>query len=97
MRSRRTLAPISFRGCQIETPAQRWGVRIARVIVALAGCLFFLVAVMVIQSGVQEDSLGLAAGGVVIALASLALIWAAFTSNGRDVCAAAILFLSSRL
>ena len=97
MRPRRPEAPVSFSGCQIETRAQRWGVWIARVIVVLAGCLSFLIAVMVIQSGVQEDSLGLAAGGVVIALASLALIWAAFTSNGRDVCSAAILFLSSRL
>ncbi len=58
--------------------------------------VFFIIAVMVIKSGIQDESLGLAAAGVLIALAAVALIWAGFNSNGRDVSAAAILFLSSR-
>jgi hypothetical protein len=70
---------------------------IARVIVALVGNLFFLVAMMVIEGGMEDDSLGLAAAGLLIAVAALALIWASFTSNGRGVFTAAILFLSRRL
>lgn len=97
MKPLRPRGPIRFEGCPIETRLQRWSVFIARVIVVLAGSLFFLVGLMVIKSGMQDDSFGLAAGGGLIALAALSLIWAAFTSNGRDVCAAAILFLSSRL
>ena len=84
-------------GCPIETRAQRWGVWIAQVIVALAGNLFFLVGLMVVEGGMEDDSLGLAAAGLLIAGAALALIWASFTSNGRGVFASAIRFVSSRL
>lgn len=90
-------ALIRFGGCPLETRAQRWGVVIARIVVALAGGLFLLIGVMVINSGVQDDSLLLASGGALIAMASLALIWAGFTSNGRDVCAAAVLLFLSFL
>jgi len=87
---------ISFRGRVIESRAHKRVVFLARIIVGIAAVLFLAIAVAVIKAGFNEDSLGLAAVGGVLALGALGLIWAGFTSNGRDVCEAAITLLISR-
>jgi hypothetical protein len=93
---RRKAPPIRFRGRVIESRTQKFLVFVARLVVGLAGLLFFLLALMVIKAGIGDHSLSLAAVGSLLALSALILVWAGFTSNGRDVCEAALIFLISR-
>ena len=74
----------------------RWSVFLARIVVAFASLLFLLVAMMVINAGIRDGSWGLAAVGALLALGALGLIWAGFTSKGKDVCEAAIILLTNR-
>jgi hypothetical protein len=89
-----TKAPmVSFKSRKIESRAVRWSLFLARIVVALASLLFFLVAVMVIKVGIRDGSWGLAAVGALLVVGALGLIWAGFTSKGKDVCEAAIILL----
>ena len=83
-----------FQGRVIESRAQKSMVVVCRVVVAIFGVAFFAVALLVVKAGLNEDSLGLATVGGVLALGALGLIWAGLTSKGRDVCEAAVLLIS---
>ena len=96
MKPSRKRVPISFRGRVIESRTQRGIVLLGRIVVAVFGIIFFAIALLVIKAGMNDGSWGLGALGGVLALGALGLIWAGFTSNGRDVCEAAIAFLISR-
>ena len=89
-------APISFNGRQIEPPWFRMLVLISRVIVVAAGLVLLVVAILVIKSGVVDESWGTAAAGGILVLGALAVVWAACTSKARDVCQAAALLIRSR-
>ena len=69
----------------------------ARVIVGLMGLLFLLIAVGVFVSGIRESSWGVATLSAILGLGAAFLIWSAITSNRRDVCDAAIVFLADFL
>ena len=96
MKPRRARGPISFRGRVIESRAQKVGVFVCRLVVAVFGLIFFGIALLVIKAGLNDESWGLSALGGVLALGALGLLWAGFTSNGRDICEAAIGLLMSR-
>lgn len=85
---------ISFRGRKLDSRAARWSVCLARIIVALASLVFFLVAVMIVKAGIRDGSWGLAAVGALVALGALGLMWAGFTSKGKDVLEAAFILLT---
>ena len=97
MRASSTKAPmVDFKGRRIESRTVRWSVFFARIVVALASLLFLLVAMMVIKVGIRDSSWGLAAVGALVGLGALGLMWAGFTSKGKDVCEAAIFLLTNR-
>jgi hypothetical protein len=96
MKPQRIRRPIRFRGRAIESRAQKVGVFVCRLVVAVFGLIFFAIGLLVIKAGYNDDSWGLSALGGVLALGALGLIWAGFSSNGRDVCEAAVALLISR-
>ena len=87
-------APVPIKDRVIESRAQKCMACACRIVVAVFGVIFFAVGLLVIKAGLNESSWGLVALGGVGALGALGLIWAGFTSKGRDVCDAAVLLIS---